>query len=72
MTGVEIVPTATTAAPQEVSVLRKTLGRLDIVFLAVSAIIGIDLIAEIAAIGGAEAFTWAVVIAVTFLYPTPW
>jgi len=56
-------------APQEVSVLRKTLGRLDIVFLAVSAIIGIDLIAEIAAIGGAEAFTWAVVIAVTFLFP---
>jgi len=51
------------------TVLRKTLGRLDIVFLAVAAVIGIDLIAQIGAIGGAEAFTWAVVIAITFLLP---
>ena len=54
---------------EEGSVLRKSLGRLDIVFLAVAAIIGIDTIAQIAATGGAEAFTWSVVIAVTFLFP---
>ena len=53
----------------EGSVLRKSLGRLDIVFLSVAAIIGIDTIAQIAATGGAEAFTWSVVIAVTFLFP---
>ncbi|HEY9308768.1 MAG TPA: APC family permease [Microbacterium sp.] len=48
---------------------RKTLGRLDIIFLSVSAIIAIDTIAQIAAVGGAEAFTWTLVIGVTFLFP---
>lgn len=49
--------------------LRKTLGRLDIVFLSVGAIIAIDTVAAIAALGGAEAFTWTLVIGVTFLLP---
>lgn len=49
--------------------LHQSLGRLDVVFLAVAAVIGIDTIAQIAAVGGAEAFTWAVVIAITFLVP---
>lgn len=48
---------------------RKTLGRLDIVFLSISAIIAIDTVAQIAAGGGAEAFTWTVVIGITFLFP---
>lgn len=60
---------ATDVPDGERSVLRKSLGRLDIVFLAVAAIIGIDTIAQIAATGGAEAFTWSVVIAATFLFP---
>lgn len=48
---------------------RKTLGRLDIVLMSISAIIAIDTIALIAAGGGAEAFTWTLVIGVTFLFP---
>lgn len=62
-----------TSAPQaggpDKSVLRKSLGRVDIVLLTIGAVIGIDTIASIAAGGGAEAFTWALVIAVTFLFP---
>lgn len=50
-------------------VFRKTLRRADIVFLSISAVIGIDTIAQIAATGGAQAFTWALVIAVTFMLP---
>ena len=56
-------------AGPENSVLRKSLGRFDIVFLAIGAVISIDTIAQIAAGGGAQAFTWAVVIAATFLFP---
>ena len=48
---------------------RKTLGRLDIVLLSISAIIAIDTVAAIAAGGGAEAFTWTLVIGITFLLP---
>lgn len=48
---------------------RKTLGRLDIVLMSISAIIAIDTIALIASGGGAEAFTWTLVIGVTFLVP---
>jgi len=48
---------------------RKTLGRLDIILLSVAAIISIDTIAQIAAGGGAQAFTWTLVIGVTFLFP---
>lgn len=49
--------------------LRKTLGRVDIVFLSVGAIIAIDTVAAIASLGGAEAFTWTLVIGLTFLFP---
>jgi len=62
------VPEFDVAGPES-SVLRKSLGRLDIVFLAIGAVISIDTIAQIAAGGGAQAFTWAVVIAATFLFP---
>ncbi len=48
---------------------RKTLGRLDIVLLSISAIIAIDTVAAIAAGGGAQAFTWTLVIGITFLLP---
>ncbi|KHL00106.1 amino acid permease [Microbacterium mangrovi] len=48
---------------------RKTLGRIDIILLSISAIIAIDTIAAIAAGGGAEAFTWTLVIGVFFLFP---
>lgn len=49
--------------------LRKTLRRVDIVLLAISAIISIDTVAQIAATGGAQAFTWTVVIIITFMIP---
>lgn len=49
--------------------LTRSLGRLDIIFFTVAATISVDTIAAIAAFGGAESFTWAVVIAVTFLVP---
>lgn len=49
--------------------LRKSLGRLDMIFLTVAATIGIDTIAQIAGLGGAQAFTWAVVLVVTFMFP---
>jgi len=48
---------------------RKTLGRIDIILLSISAIIAIDTIAAIAAGGGAEAFTWTLVIGIFFLFP---
>jgi len=48
---------------------RKTLGRLDIIFLSIAAIISIDTVAQIAAGGGAQAFTWTLVIGVVFLLP---
>ncbi|MCD5344875.1 APC family permease [Agromyces sp. S2-1-8] len=47
---------------------RKTLGRADIVLMSISAIIAIDTIALIAG-AGAEAFTWTLVIGITFLFP---
>ncbi|HKT57982.1 MAG TPA: APC family permease [Microbacterium sp.] len=48
---------------------RKTLGRIDIILLSVAAIISIDTVAQIAAGGGAQAFTWTLVIGITFLFP---
>ena len=48
---------------------RKTLSRIDIILLSISAIIAIDTVAQIAAGGGAEAFTWTLVIGSTFLFP---
>lgn len=49
--------------------LPKILARLDIILLSIAAVIGIDLIAQIASAGGGEAFTWSLVLAVTFLFP---
>ncbi|MFJ4172087.1 APC family permease [Paenarthrobacter sp. NPDC089714] len=49
--------------------LKRSLGRLDMIFLTVAATIGIDTIAQIAGLGGAQAFTWAVVLVVTFMFP---
>lgn len=50
-------------------VLRRNLGRYDMILLTVAATIGIDTIAQIASVGGAQAFTWAAVIVVAFLFP---
>lgn len=49
--------------------LTRSLGRLDMIFFTVGATFALDSIAQIAATGGAESFTWGLVIAVTFLVP---
>jgi glutamate:GABA antiporter len=49
--------------------LTRSLGRLDMIFFTVGATFALDSIAQIAAAGGAESFTWGLVIAVTFLVP---
>ena len=49
--------------------LRRELGRLDTVFLLISAMVVVDTIGAIA-IAGAEAFTWLVVLFLTFFVPS--
>jgi len=49
--------------------LQRNLGRQDIIFLAIAAVISIDTIGQIASSGGAQAFTWTAVIVLTFLVP---
>jgi glutamate:GABA antiporter len=60
------VRTATTAERRK---LRRVLGRLDTVFFLISAMVVVDTIGAIA-IGGGEAFTWLVVLFVTFFIPS--
>lgn len=49
--------------------LTRSLGRIDLIFFTVGATFALDSIAQIAAAGGAESFTWGLVVAVTFLVP---
>ncbi len=60
--------TPTALAQQQTSLLRKTLGRFDIIFLLVAAVIGLENLGQVSTYG-AEAFTWTLVLAVTFLIP---
>ncbi len=57
-----------TAADEGVK-LTRSLGRIDLIFFTVGATFALDSIAQIAATGGAESFTWGLVVAVTFLVP---
>ncbi|MFE6646722.1 APC family permease [Nocardioides sp. NPDC057772] len=59
-------PTALAAEQQ--SHLRKTLRRFDIVFLLIAAVVGLETLGQVS-LYGAEAFTWALVLAVFFLVP---
>ena len=58
----------TAQADREVKHLKKTLGRLDIVFLIVAAVVSIETLGQVSGFG-AETFTWALVLAVFFLVP---
>lgn len=49
--------------------LTRSLGRLDIIFFTVGATFALDSIAQIAAAGGGESFTWGAIVALTFLVP---
>nr|WP_244954065.1 APC family permease [Spelaeicoccus albus] len=55
-------------ANEQTKNLKKTLGRFDIVFLVMSAVLGIETLAETASFGS-ETFTWTLVLAVVFLVP---
>ena len=57
-------PTALAAEQQ--AHLHKTLRRFDIVFLLIAAVVGLETLGQVS-LYGAEAFTWALVLAVFFL-----
>ena len=66
--------TSTTSGPagpaeQQLARLRRELGRLDTIFLLMSAMVVVDTVGAIA-IGGAQAFTWLVVLFVAFFVPS--
>ena len=54
----------TAQADREIKHLKKTLGRLDIVFLIVAAVVSIEALGQVSGFG-AETFTWTLVLAVT-------
>ena len=56
-------------AARELSRLRRELGRLDTIFLLMSAMVVVDTVGAIA-IGGAQAFTWLLVLFVAFFVPS--
>jgi hypothetical protein len=56
----------TAQADREIKHLKKTLGRLDIVFLIVAAVVSIEALGQVSGFG-AETFTWTLVLAVFFL-----
>ncbi|MGH3642737.1 MAG: hypothetical protein ACRDUX_27370, partial [Mycobacterium sp.] len=58
----------TAQAERETKHLQKTLGRLDIIFLIVAAVVSIEVLAQVSGFGG-QTFTWALVLAVLFLVP---
>ena len=58
----------TTMATEESAKLHKTLGSLDILFLMISAVVGLETLGQVSQYG-AEAFTWSVVLVIAFLLP---
>src|ERR1700755_3185275 len=69
MKSVEVTAQEQTAqAERETKHLQKTLGRLDIIFLIVAAVVSIEVLAQVSGFGG-QTFTWALVLAVLFLVP---
>ncbi|WP_026820737.1 APC family permease [Arthrobacter castelli] len=55
-------------ADQQTKHLKKSLGRFDIVFLVIAAVIAIETLAKTASFGS-ETFTWTLVLAIFFLVP---
>jgi len=58
----------TAQAVRETQHLKKTLGRFDIIFLIVAAVVSVEVLGQVSSFGG-ETFTWALVLAVFFLVP---
>lgn len=69
-TGTQSTPdgASTALAQQQTSVLHRTLGRFDIIFLVVSAVVGLEMLGSVSA-QGPETFTWLVFLIVVFLIP---
>ena len=59
---------STALATEQEAHLHKTLRRFDIVFLLIAAVVGLETLGQVSTFG-AEAFTWALVLAITFLIP---
>lgn len=62
-------PDSDDAVVEQDTRFRPSLGRADIILMSIAATLSIDTIGQIAANGGAQAFTWTAVIAVTFMLP---
>jgi len=60
--------TPTALAQEQESKLLKTLGRFDLVFLLIAAVVGLETLGSVSTYG-AEAFTWTLVLALFFLIP---
>jgi glutamate:GABA antiporter len=58
----------TVLAASETKHLQKSLGRLDIIFLIVAAVVSIEVLGQVSSFGG-QTFTWALVLALFFLVP---
>jgi glutamate:GABA antiporter len=60
--------TPTALAQEQESKLHKSLGRFDLVFLLIAAVVGLETLGYVSSFG-AEAFTWTLVLALFFLIP---
>lgn len=60
--------TDTEMAQDQTKVLQRTLSRFDIVFLIVSAVVGLEMLGSVSA-QGPQTFTWLVILIVVFLVP---
>ncbi|MFT4082782.1 MAG: APC family permease [Nocardioides sp.] len=60
--------TPTALAQEQEARLFKSLGRFDLLFLLIAAVVGLETLGQVSAFG-AEAFTWTLVLAITFLIP---
>ena len=58
----------TDMAKDQTKVLQRTLNRFDIVFLIVSAVVGLEMLGSVSA-EGPETFTWLVFLIIVFLIP---
>ena len=61
-------PASTALAVEQEAHLKKTLRRFDIIFLLIAAVVGLETLGQVSTYG-AEAFTWALVLAIGFLLP---
>lgn len=58
----------TVRAEQETKRLKKTLGRFDIIFLLIAAVVSIETLGQVSGFG-AETFTWTLILCIFFLVP---